>query len=65
MLKILGEYYYLDLDKIDEYIQIKKGLSVGAQIVTGPYAAVARELKQGTIVNLVTEEEYYESDNEK
>ena len=23
MLKILGEYYYLDLDKIDEYIQIK------------------------------------------
>lgn len=49
----------------DEYIQIKKGLSVGAQVVTGPYAAVARELKQGTIINLVTEEEYYESDNEK
>ena len=23
MLKILGEYYYLDLDKIDEYIHIK------------------------------------------
>jgi len=22
MLKILGEHYYLDLDKIDEYIQI-------------------------------------------
>ena len=24
MLKILGEHYYLDLDKIDEYIQIKQ-----------------------------------------
>jgi hypothetical protein len=23
MLKILGENYYLDLDKIDEYVQIK------------------------------------------
>lgn len=23
MLKILGEHYYLDLDKLDEYIQIK------------------------------------------
>jgi hypothetical protein len=23
MLKILGEHYYLDLDKIDDYIQIK------------------------------------------
>lgn len=49
----------------DEYIQIKKGLSAGTRVVTGPYAAVARELKQGTIVNLVTEEEYYNSDNEK
>jgi hypothetical protein len=26
MLKILGEHYYLDLDKIDEYIQIKQEL---------------------------------------
>jgi hypothetical protein len=24
MLKILGEHYYLDLDKIDEYIQIRQ-----------------------------------------
>jgi|TARA_R110000868_G_scaffold111055_2_gene300203 hypothetical protein len=24
MLKILGEHYYLDLDKIDEYIQINQ-----------------------------------------
>ncbi|MGH1433875.1 MAG: HlyD family secretion protein [Lewinella sp.] len=49
----------------DEFIQIKKGLTAGAQVVTGPYAAVARELKQGTTINLVTEEEYYESGNEK
>ena len=24
MLKVLGEHYYLDLDKIDEYVQIKE-----------------------------------------
>lgn len=29
MLKILGEHYYLDLDKIDEYIQIKQEPSSG------------------------------------
>jgi hypothetical protein len=23
MLKVLGEHYYLDLDKIDDYVQIK------------------------------------------
>ena len=24
MLKVLGEHYYLDLDKIDDYVQIKE-----------------------------------------
>jgi hypothetical protein len=26
MLKVLGEHYYLDLDKIDDYVQIKDTL---------------------------------------
>jgi HlyD family secretion protein len=46
----------------DEFIQIRKGLTAGGQIVIGPYAAVARELKQGQTVNVVTEEEFYEGD---
>ena len=29
MLKVLGENYYLDLDKIDDYVQIK-----GEKIIT-------------------------------
>jgi hypothetical protein len=31
MLKVLGEHYYLDLDKIDDYVQIKetKGITSG------------------------------------
>lgn len=47
----------------DEFIQIKSGLSAGTQVVIGPYSAVARELDQGTKIYIVTEEEYYESDN--
>ncbi len=31
----------------DTYIQIKSGLNEGAEIVTGPYAAVARKLEEG------------------
>ncbi|MEZ4984810.1 MAG: HlyD family efflux transporter periplasmic adaptor subunit [Saprospiraceae bacterium] len=44
----------------DEYIQIVSGLKGGEQIIIGPYAAVARDLKQGNKVVVVTEEEYYE-----
>lgn len=47
----------------DEFIQIKSGLSAGTQVVIGPYSAVARELDQGKKIYIVTEEEYYESDN--
>lgn len=47
----------------DEFIQIKSGLPAGTQVVIGPYSAVARELEQGTKIYIVTEEEYYESDN--
>ncbi|PSR12935.1 MAG: RND transporter [Bacteroidetes bacterium] len=49
----------------DQYIQIVKGLKSGQQVVTGPYTAIARELKQGAKINLLTEEEYYEGEGEK
>ncbi|MEL6657230.1 MAG: efflux RND transporter periplasmic adaptor subunit [Bacteroidota bacterium] len=47
----------------DEFIEIKSGLEGGAQVVIGPYSAVARELEQGEQIYIVTEEEYYEGDN--
>ena len=46
MLKILGEHYYLDLDKIDEYIQIKQepssssGETDGTQINVVKYETI-------------------------
>lgn len=46
----------------DTYIQITSGLEKGQVVVIGPYTSVARELEQGKQVNVVTEEEFYESD---
>jgi hypothetical protein len=34
MLKVLGENYYLDLDKIDEYVQIKEPKLVSGETET-------------------------------
>ena len=47
----------------EEFIEIKSGLADDAQVVIGPYSAVARELEQGAQIYIVTEEEYYEGDN--
>lgn len=44
----------------NRYIQIKTGLNKDQQVVSGPYAAVARDLKQGSKINIVTEDEFYE-----
>lgn len=39
------------------------GIGDGVDIVIGPYSAVSRNLEQGKIVNVLTEEEYYENDS--
>lgn len=49
----------------DTYIQINSGLSDQQQVVIGPYPAIARELKQGSSINIVTEEEYYKSSDKQ
>ena len=49
----------------DQFIQIVSGLKAGQHVVTGPYTAIARELKQGAKINLLTEEEYYEGEGDK
>lgn len=48
----------------NRYIQIKTGLKKDQQVVSGPYAAVARDLKQGAKINIVTEDEFYEEGKE-
>ncbi len=43
----------------DDYIQILTGLKDSIDVVTGPYTAVSRKLKEGDTVIKTTEEEFY------
>jgi HlyD family secretion protein len=43
----------------NQFIQILDGLSVGEQVVTGPYNAISRLLKAGDKVKVVTKEELF------
>jgi HlyD family secretion protein len=45
----------------NQYIEITGGLKEGEQVVTAPYGAVARLLKEGTSVRPVKKEELFES----
>lgn len=47
----------------DDFIVIKSGVKAGEEVVIGPYNAVARELKPGTKVNVVSEDKFYAIDN--
>lgn len=48
----------------DTYIEVVDGLSAGDEVITGPYAAVARKLKSGEEVQIVEEDELYKRDND-
>ena len=43
----------------NDYIQVTNGVAVNEKIVSGPYSAISKDLKQGTKVKLVTKEELY------
>ncbi len=45
-----------------DYIEILEGLNGDEQIVSGPYVAISRELEEGDVIEQMTEEEYYKSD---
>ncbi|MBT8218761.1 MAG: efflux RND transporter periplasmic adaptor subunit [Bacteroidia bacterium] len=47
----------------DEYIEITSGLSKDDQIISGPYAAVARKLEDGKIIQIVDEDKLYSSED--
>lgn len=47
------------------YIQILSGLKAKDQVVSGPYTAISRKLKSGMKIQKVSEEEFYESGEDK
>ncbi|MBC7413162.1 MAG: efflux RND transporter periplasmic adaptor subunit [Bacteroidia bacterium] len=47
----------------NDYIQVLNGVITKEKIVSGPYSAISKDLKQGTKVKLVTKEELYNTMN--
>jgi HlyD family secretion protein len=45
-----------------QYIEIKEGLKEGEEIISGPYAAVSRTLKNDMAVKVVSKEELFEKE---
>ena len=43
----------------DSYIQVRTGLEIGDQVISGPYSAIARKLKEGEVVRVVAEDDFY------
>ncbi len=46
----------------NDFIEIKKGLSKGDEIISGPYSAVSKILRNGSKVKLVKKEDLYKPD---
>lgn len=49
----------------DRYIQILSGLSKDQEIVTAPYLAISKTLKNGDVVKVVDESDLFKDDKEK
>ena len=49
----------------DKMIQIISGITVGDEIVTGPYSAISKTLKGGEKVKKVSKEELFDLKAEK
>lgn len=43
----------------NDYIEIKKGLNVGDEVIAGPYGAVSKLLKDGSKIKIVDKEQLY------
>jgi HlyD family secretion protein len=43
----------------NEFIEIKTGLKEGEEVVTGPYSAISRKLKDGDAVKVVDQEKIF------
>jgi len=45
----------------DSYIEVLSGVEMDQEIITGPYAAVSKKLKEGAEIKIVDEDELYSS----
>jgi HlyD family secretion protein len=54
--KVIVESGIQDID----YIEIKKGLAEGDEVVTAPYSAISQKLKTGTKVKVVAKDKLFE-----
>lgn len=43
----------------NKYIEIKEGLTIEDQVITAPYSAISRKLKDGSIIKVVKKEELF------
>ena len=43
------------------YIEIKDGLAEGDEVVTGPFNAISKTLKDGTVVKVVPKDKLFEN----
>jgi len=49
----------------DQYIQIKKGLKAGEEVVSGPYSAIQNKLKDGAKVEKTTKDQLFAQPDKK
>jgi len=49
----------------DQYIQVKKGLNAGTEVVSGPYSAIQNKLKDGMKVEKTTKDQLFASPDKK
>lgn len=49
----------------DQYIQIKKGLKAGTEVVSGPYSAIQNKLKDGMKVEKTTKDQLFAQPDKK
>jgi len=49
----------------DQYIQIKKGVKAGTEVVSGPYAAIQNKLKDGMKVEKTTKDQLFADPDKK
>jgi HlyD family secretion protein len=46
----------------NDFIEIKSGLAKGDEVISGPYSAVSKSLKEGSKVKLVKKEDLYKTE---
>jgi hypothetical protein len=57
MLKVLGELYYLDLDKIDDYVQIKGEKIISTGITESTHISIIKYDTVKLMIEIIMDEE--------